>query len=487
MKMKLKSITIACALACASQAYALTPSTTPDVTLYISGSSALQNAVSQITNDLYVAGTVDAFYDGTGAVPSGSSYRAYFGTMKTGTTSAGVVIPASLAGKKVLIYNTAAGGSIKGVNPVALGQAVTRLDATSCVASSPAVTDSVTGAAVWSCPGTVTTAVPDAGVSDVEPALLTGINLTINAATALTTRTPTATALTPAQRANLVTATALGQPMGVIVTSNATAAMQNLSKAQVASLMNGTVYDWNQIDSSIPAGTTSIVVCRRQQGSGTQAAINNSIFGFPCAASALTPADASATTATIGSTSAVPASNFVVIENSSSGVLAACMTTAQNGNAAGKAIDVTTGAIVTAGSANSVVLPAGGYAIGLMGFDRPAKAGETYQFASINGAAPTLANATVGVYDIMVENSFTRRAALTAGIPVLSGAQLDLFNTFVSAAGKPAVLGLAGHIVPGVAALTENGIAAPATFDPNNPVMKVGNFGNSCTPLQQLQ
>jgi copper(I)-binding protein len=493
MKLKMKTLVAACALALTSQAHALAPTTVPDVTMFLSGSSALQNAIGQIGNDLFVAGTEDVFYDGTATVPNGGSYRAYFGTFKTGTTSAGIVIPASLAGKKVLIYNTGAGGSIKGVNPVALAQPVTRLNLASCVASVPAVVDSITATTIYTCPTTVTTAVPDAGVSDVEPALLTGINLTINAATALTTRTPTATALTATQLANLVPTTALGQPMGIIVTSNATPAMLNLSKAQVAALMSGaSIFDWNQIDATVAAGTTSVVVCRRQPGSGTQASINNAIFGFPCAASQLAPADATVDAAlTLGTSTPVPGGSYVVVENSSSGALAACMTAAQNGtmvNAVGKqAIDVTSGALVALNAPNSVVLPAGGYGIGLMGFDRPAKAGELYQFASINGAAPTLANATTGVYDIMVENAFVRRAATTAGILPMSGAQLDLYNTFVSAAGKPAVLGLAGHIVPGVAALSENGNTAPAVFDPANPVMRVGNTGNSCTPLQTMQ
>lgn len=501
--MKLKSLVVACALACAGQAYAVTPATVPDAQLFISGSSALQNAIGQIATDLFVAGTIDEMYDGTGTVPNGGSYRAYFGTVKpAGATSTGVVIPASIAGKNVLIYNTGAGGSIKGVVPVALATPVNRLDITTCVLSAPVVADAVTGATnVYTCPGVIATAIPDAGVSDVEPSLLTGINLTISAATALTTRTATATALTPAQLAGLTVKAALGQPMGVIVTANATAAMQSLSKGQVESLMDGkyNVYDWNQIDSTIAAGTTSIVVCRRQQGSGTQAAINAAIFGFPCSSSQLTPATAQAVNAAaipatplvLGATTPIAAGSYVVIENSSSGALAACMTNVQNGtmvNAVGKqAIDVTTGALVALGAANSVVLPAGNYGIGLMGFDRPAKTGEAYVFAAINGAAPTLANAVNGVYDIMVENAFTRRTGTVAGIAPLAGMQLDTFNTFVASAGNPAVLGSAGHVVPGVAALSENGNIAPATFTASTPVMRVGNGGNTCTPLQQLQ
>jgi hypothetical protein len=196
----------------------------------------------------------------------------------------------------------------------------------------------------------------------------------------------------------------------------------------------------------------------------------------------------------LGATTPIAAGSYVVIENSSSGALAACMTSAQNGtlvNAVGKqAIDVTTGALVALGAANSVVLPAGNYGIGLMGFDRPAKSGELYQFAAINGAAATLANAVNGVYDIMVENAFTRRTNTTAGIAPLSGAQLDLWTTFAASAGNPVVLGgngVAANLVKGVAALSENSYLAPATFTATNPVMRVGNGGNTCTPLYMFQ
>ncbi|HET7832177.1 MAG TPA: hypothetical protein VFK88_04355 [Gallionella sp.] len=483
--MKFKVLSAVCALAFAGQAAALNLATTQAIpatnTLFISGSSALQNGIGQIAQSLFVAGTLDVYFNGTAAgVASGNNYRAY-----SGTVAAGVGIPATLAGQNVVIYETGAGGSIMGVNPVALRTAVTSLSLTGCVAATaPATTDAITGAPLWSCPNTVATTVPDAGISDVEPALFTGINLPAGS-----------TALSAAQLATLTSTVGIGQVMGVVVTSNVTAgnpaavpavpakapALLNLSKAQVAGLMGGTILDWSQVDSSILPGTTSIVVCRRQGGSGTQAAINASMFGVPCTSAPNFPSTSAATTAIPGALTAAAPGSIVVVENSSSGALAACMTAAQNGTPAGQAITLATGAMVPAGTAGSVVLPAGNYGIGLMGLDRPAKAGELYQFVSINGVAPTLANAVDGKYDIIVESTFNRPTAMAAGL------KLDLYNAFVTKAGDPVVLGNPLHTVAGVAALSENAWVAPAAFTATNPVLKVGNFGNTCKPLQQLQ
>ena len=46
--MKMKTLVAACAMAFAGQAFALAPNTVPDVQLYMSGSSALQNAIGQV-------------------------------------------------------------------------------------------------------------------------------------------------------------------------------------------------------------------------------------------------------------------------------------------------------------------------------------------------------------------------------------------------------------------------------------------------------
>lgn len=470
--MKLKAIVATCALAFAGNAAALTPSTAPDVTLFISGSSALQIMIGQVTKSLFVNGTTaadrtDVFYDGTTAAATGKNYRGYFGV-------GAATLPATLAGKKILVLETALGGSIQGVNPVALSQTVGALTPSSCVMPTTALVDAATGISVYSCTG-VQNIVPDAGVSDLDPATN---DATVNLP-------PGYSALTSAQLAALNVQTLMGVVMGTPVTSNLPASLQSLSKGQIAGLMGGTVTDWSMLapDATTAAAVAgkSVIVCRRGAGSGTQSVINASIFGNPCMSSPLYPSTYGATTAPLASTVPVAAGNIVVIENSSSGAVKTCLSTAKNGNAAGKAINVTSGAIVNAGTANSVVLPAGGYAIGVLGTDQGATA--DYVFAAINGSAATVANAAIGAYDVVGEATFIDRNDLT-------GAKSDLFTAFKTNAGDPATLGVSGvggTPVPGVLALSENGWAASTPFNPANPVMRVGNWGNMCQPFQTLQ
>jgi len=480
--MKLKSIVTACALAFAGQAFALAPTVTPDVTLFISGSSALQNAFGEVAVDMFQNGTgataTDEFFDGTATTASGSNYRAYFGVMK-----AAAPVPASLQGKKVLIYNTGKGGSIYGVNPVATGATVARLDITTC-GTAAVTTDSKTGKPVWSCTGFVN-AVPDGGISDVEPAAMEApVNI---AKIAGVIPSDIGGPLSAAQMASLTSSAIVGQVFAVIVNAAtgpkpATSAMVNMSKAQVAAIMSGTITDWSVIDPTVAAGSTTMVICRRQSGSGSQASLNAAILGNPCLAAAAFPLGYTSTTAPLASTSPVAAGNVVVIENGSSGNMGHCMTYAQNGTA-GAGIDVTTGNIVTAGTPNSVVLPAGNYAVGIMGMDHSVGS-DLYQNVTLDGVVPSLATAVLGQYGLVVESTMQTRASYPAG------KQLDLYNFLASEISNPAILGgSSGAVVPGILGLSENGYVPPTlgTFTASYPVIQVGNFGNTCAPMQQLQ
>jgi len=469
--MKLKAIAAACALTFAGNAAALAPSTTPDVTLFVSGSSALYNMIGQVATHMFEPGSIDVFFEGTASTATGKSYRVYSGRANAAAIATYPNLetaPGSGIGKNIVIYNRSAGGSIQGVNPVALSQSIATINLATCVMPTTPKIDSATGLSVWSCTGTANQ-VPDAGVSDVEPAVL-------EAAVNIGTATP----ITPAQLSSLQVQGLTAVVMGIPVSSNAPVSLTNLSKAQVAGLMGGTILDWNQIDSTIPAGTKSIVVCRRVAGSGTQASINASIFGNPCMSSALFPSTYTATTATLGSSTPVAGGNVVVIENSSSQFVQSCMGYAKNGTPAGQAVNVKTGALALAGTANTVVLGGGDYAVGVLGLD----AGTTadYTFAAINGAAATVENAASGAYDIVVEATFNTRGDLV-------GDKASVFALFAQYAGDPSILGVAGAAggpIAGVAALSENGWGSPV-FDPALPVIRVGNFGNTCSPLQLLQ
>lgn len=479
--MKLKTIVAACALACTSQAYALAPTTTPDVTLFISGSSALQTMIGQVAKSMFVNGVTatdktDVFFDGTAAAASGKNYRGYFGVANAAAIAAYPSLetaPGSGIGKKVLIRETALGGSIQGVNPVALSQTVGSINMAGCVMPTTPLVDAATGISVYSCTGVQTPAlVPDAGISDVEPATLEAtINLPAGGV-----------ALSPAQLTALTQKGVLGVVMGIVTTTGSP--FTNLTKGQVTGLMGGNIPDWSLIDAT--ATGKSVIVCRRGAGSGTQASINASFFGAPCMTGALSPLTFNGTTAPLASTLPVAAGSVVVVENSSSGNVKTCMAAAKNGtmvNAVGsQAIDVKTGNLVALGAANSVVLPAGGYGIGVLGLDGGTTA--NYQFSAINGVAATTANASTGAYDVVVQATFNDRGDMTAT------PKGDLFALFAQYAGDPTILGTggaAGAPIPGVAALSENGWAAPALFNAAYPVLRVGNFGNTCQPLSTLQ
>ncbi|HQT26566.1 MAG TPA: hypothetical protein PLK99_08225 [Burkholderiales bacterium] len=311
--------------------------------------------------------------------------------------------------------------------------------------------------------------------------------------------------VTPAISANLTVGPSLGQPMAIILTNNVT--LSSLSKPQVTGLMSGYNADWSYVDSSLPSA--QVIVCRRVPGSGTQASINDFFFGFPCSTSQQVPA-----TSSVGSGSAGAWLAPIVIENSGSGQLAACMTAAEDGTAPGYTISITDGTLSTAAQDSThITLPAGGMAIGLMGLDRPAQtiktaaingasAGitETYKFAAIDGVAATIENAVIGNYDVVVNNSWNARSVTVNGIAPMSGDQATFYAAMKSNSGNSAILGACKTPpVPGVAALAD---PVNLNYDPTttsctvngvgytnillNPVMRTVK-ANSCQPAQQEQ
>ena len=165
--MKLKALAAVCALAVAGQAHALTPaaSSTAQVQLFISGSSALQLTLGQIAAGLFNTGSIDVFFDGSGAT-AGHSYRAYSGTFSAAT--------GALAGKSGVIYETAKGGSIMGIVPVGLSQKVGRIDLTGSSCASAGTTDPITGGNLGDCAKNVKVG-SDGGGGGVETALVVGI------------------------------------------------------------------------------------------------------------------------------------------------------------------------------------------------------------------------------------------------------------------------------------------------------------------------
>ena len=420
--MKLNKLALACAMTLAAgQAFALTPADIDANTLkvFISGSSALQGALGKIAEGMMTAGTIDVYYD---TASNGSNYRAYFGTVSgTGTT---------LDGKKVLLQDRAAGGSFQGVGPVARAQAITSMaiDASvgNCVATGAAYP-----AATYKCANTVN-AVPDAGVSDVEPALFVGSNL------------PTGqVALSATELGHITPASQNAVVFGIAVNDNVS--LTSLSRSQITSLLTGAYQDWGKVSTSL-AGKY-VRVQRRAPGSGTQASANAYFGGNPCSSGAVLLADATASVAGV----------YEVVENS------------------------TTGAVKSGLNAD---FAAGKLSIGLVSTENTPVAGtDHWHFVSIDGVAPGVANAIAGKYDYFVEQSIQWRNTAVAGVaaPVAGGLMDPFLNTFKTRSGDPVIL----STLPGVAALPTN---FTPTLDVNgnvtNGVMKGTKQNNTCAPTQ---
>ncbi|WP_283745175.1 RHS repeat protein [Sideroxydans sp. CL21] len=457
------------------------------VRLFLAGSYLKQSLLEPDLVGLFQPGTLSVFYDGTVnagvGVASGQNHRAYFGIANTSAQNA--AIPASLSGQKVLILDRSQGDSIYGVIPLAQASAIgaMSLDA----ACAPTGTTDSLGQWMWACPNTANL-IPDAGLTDVEPGMFYGMNV------------PAGMGIPPAQMANLTATPVVGQAMGIILTDNfltagpgGTDALPSLSKAQVVGLMGGITNDWNWVNGTQPGGPIAgpVTVCRYQAGSGVQAAIGNFMAGSGCLISQQTLA--------IAQTTGSGNNNYTVIENDSPNTLARCMGYVQNGTPTGQTLNITSGQLGTAAADTThIVLPVGGRAIGLMSLNRPSQnvTTEPYHFIQIATAAPTMENAIIGQYDLVVESVMERRNTTVAGVPPLAGSQLDLYTTLASTIGRPGMLGAAKvPSIPGVAAL-----ANPVTlnYDPTttlfigqsillNPVLRVSRSGNTCRSLMQVQ
>jgi hypothetical protein len=418
--MKLNKLALACSLSLlAGQAMAHGPSVTPDMNVFISGSSALQGALGKIAEGMMTAGTIDVYYD---TASNGSNYRAYFGTVSgTGT---------ALDGKKVLLQDRAAGGSFQGVGPVARAQAITSMvvdnSAGNCVATGAAYP-----AATYKCASTVN-AVPDAGVSDVEPAMFVYPNLPAGQFALNTTEL---SHITPASQNAVV--------FGIAVNDNVS--LTNLSRSQITSLLTGAYQNWGLVSPSL-AGKY-VRVQRRAPGSGTQASANAYFGGLPCSSGGVPLADATATVAGV----------YEVVENS------------------------TTGGVKSGLNAD---FAAGKLSIGLVSTENTPVAGtDHWHFVSIDGVAPGVANAIAGKYDYFVEQSIQWRNTAVNGVPApVAGGLMDTFlNTFKTRSGDPAIL----STLPGVAALPTNYTPVlDASGNVTNGVMKGTKQNNTCAPTQ---
>lgn len=437
--------------------------------VFISGASATQKGFTGIIANMFT-GTPIRFANTTA---SSKDFEAVAGVLAAGG--------GAWSGQNVIIIDRVKGGSVFGVDPVARNTKIESLKVTSACGA----TGSGTAALPYVCAQTPLAeyVAPDAGVSDVAPALFQSPVNTEgeNAAPSLT-----AAELSVFEAPGSITPI-YGLAFGVPLTKNLP--LFNLNKAAVSAIMTGNVGTWNQIDASLPAD--DIVICRRVPGSGTQA-VDNLYFGnFPCSGEVNFPADRDASGAWNAGTRTYtidplnPTGGLVVVENSTSGDVRNCMDKAVTGGSfAGKDRD---GVAVTVNFVNP-----GSKAIGVLSMDslKDSKTTGNWQFRSLDGAGtitwdntanpvatsgtgkfPTLASYMDGTWDLQGWISFNVPSRTT-------GAKKAVLDRFLVKAQDPAILAAIPDL-KNVAAAIPGGAYSGAQ------VLRAAYNGSQCAPLNR--
>ncbi|HUO44291.1 MAG TPA: substrate-binding domain-containing protein [Burkholderiales bacterium] len=425
MKLKLKALTAACALAAAGQAFAAAPvpGDTPALTFFLSGSSAQFDTLQALADALFQAGNITHITDQATGSAVGSNYRAYFGLSQN-------AIGTLPAGSKILIIDRGSGGSYQGVGPLARAQSITTMLVNSGCSS---ITGTTYPTPTYRCTGT-TSLVPDLGVSDEEPTLFTGVNLGAGQ-----------TALSPSELGSITINPEFQVVIGVPLTNTLYSQLvsargsANLTRAEIAGLLDGTIQDWS--DLGLPAGPVTVET--RAAGSGTKAASNAFFLNAPCSSDGTSYAAAQGT----------KGSTYTVVENGSSGAVQSSL------------------------DADEAHVPP--YrAIGVLGIEYT-PTGHSYKWAQIDGASAgstsfDKTDSISGKYAYFVTQSIQYRSNAT-------GNQLAMINAFINAATDPHnIIGTVDGIL--LDPYISGSYIGDVTYGAY--VTAGTRFGRTCSPLQ---
>jgi hypothetical protein len=452
--MKLRLITTAALMACGA-AQALTPSQIDTLRgngqlkeIYLAGASAQRLFVAAWFQEQCKPATFDVFFNGTGAAPSGSSYRAYSCRLKK-------KVGDFLTDDPVLLVKRDTGGSLEGVNPIALATAQTNMLVDGgCTATgnpSPATDIQVPS---FGCPSTLNRK-SDAGFSDVEPALFQRpVNLPDGQAP-----------LTNAQLNKLDIKTINQTIFGVAVNLALYRDLQNdqgltpddeianrptIRKSWVAAALQGQAEGgakrngWNVVFEADTVGGQNVSqkqvnVCRRTVGSGTQAS-SNAYFLNLGYAPILT--------------------NYQVFgqtyNNAKTASLGANVGTIQDIGT--KAVQLGSSTALVETCLGTTVNSIGAYGLGVISRENnPTPAGgapdKNYRFVRLDGDQPTRDAAKVGNYDFVYNATMQWNTDTTAAGTAEQAFVLALRKD----AGTPTALN-------GADVDTQQGVMSPPTF-----------------------
>lgn len=460
--------------------WALPPTTLPDITLTVAGSTIQDNYLLKYLAQVCKPDTLDTYQDAD-PVGKGSYYKAFFCTLDS-EKLAGL----QLQDPKLLILKRNRNGAITGVSPLLdPGKKINMMGIANTDGIAAQCSETLPGSRSWTCridrPGDQIQVTPDMGVSDIDPQIFRGINFTP------TIDDKTYAEPTPALVAktlNVASAGALVQ--GIIVTrdlrdalqtaginqgllspecqgNESVACMPSLSKSLIASLFAGKIKRWSDIQVEYtPTGSTSLIaeplttykgpadtkvyLCRRNKGASTQAAFNAYFLNNPCSsATGLTPTEVSN-----------PLNGPMVLTPTQVTAEETCL------------------ADLNDGTNNGTLNPASAKAwgIGMITTERNTSLGKNYRFIKIDGAAPTLESVASGHYAYFSEATYHWRKL----DPKPKGDLLTIIQKIAAGASAPAIMASINATIKQTwgqgtfLALTTQGYAAKYPFDPLFPV-----------------
>lgn len=518
--MQLRSIALAAAAVAAGSAQAAPAVDINDpatVVIYQSGASASRAAIAGIVlNDVCggsAANSTTTLYN-VAESGSGFTFNGNFWAITCKVTAAGGAKVGLAANTPLAFFKSDGGGSAEGVFPIFFGTArpfVQPVPLSGC-------TTVTTADRVYSgCPST-RSAVPLLGTSDVEPGLFKGVNVPNDPVDPAAANYPL-DGLTPAQLSQLKITPIFQTVFAVAVDNNLYNAMfskqglgskkdstgatcttastddtciPTIGYAEARSLFAGTESDWKLlVSSSDPNIGSQVNICRRVQGSGTQASANAVLMGFPCNSNALSPADW-----TFSSSAQPEAFSSLTGTSYPSGLTVAQYLDANMGGAAVGGVYPAmptgtqfffegpgTGDVVTClNRANN----GGGYAIGHVSKEN-APGSNQWKHVRVEGATPLRDNLKVGRYDYAVESTAQYK---TSAYNALSASQKAVISGLIAAYQSPdSMAKLSSANQQGVAALPS---AYPGGFGTGtaNAIAfgsRVTRAGNTCNPFTAVK
>jgi hypothetical protein len=503
MQLKTLALAVAATLVTAPAFAVSNPETVAGVQkIVMSGASAPDGFIKSAVEEMLKPGY---FTYRNNDLTSAFQYRAWYGQAKAG-------IPGVAENTPILFVKRSKGGSVWGVNPVARASRIESLDFSTCTQGGSADGTSYS----YFCgvkgldsddpnfanPALNNGVVSDMGVSDLAPAIFKapynvefGQNELSSAEVAALTVKPVNTLM-----------------MGFVATS-AVPLTTRITRSDYGNMLMGNIQDWTQIDETL-TGNTQVVVCRRVNGSGTQASYNWYFNNFPCQSAfsgAVPPAsmvDSSASGIVGGSGTQAdpylidPTAGYTVVNNSTSGDVRNCLIRAQtNQNHTFRADDGKFYRIQFGNSTQPFK------AIGVLSLDSYATTGEGTQWsfrmmdgagsfapatqtasAGAYGIAPSKANLRTGAWDLAVELTMQYRNRTVVNpqgdsVLALTGVKKAFADELIKRSGDPAKIALNSK---------KNAYAAvPDYYDPyanaiNEEHVALGSRGgNMCRPLQR--